>query len=45
MFFFAMAEAIFTVKIKASDMGGSIVVHTFGAYFGLACSKVLTNRR
>merc|ERR1711871_1328501 len=26
---------------KAIDMGGSMFVHTFGAYFGLACSLML----
>ncbi|KJH50952.1 putative ammonium transporter Rh type [Dictyocaulus viviparus] len=28
-----------------NDIGGSIVVHTFGAYFGLACSKTFGNKR
>jgi len=28
-------------ELKAIDMGGSMFVHTFGAYFGLACSWML----
>jgi ammonium transporter Rh len=36
--FYALNEAICVTKFKAVDMGGSMYVHTFGAYFGLACS-------
>ncbi|KAL1139015.1 hypothetical protein AAG570_009076 [Ranatra chinensis] len=28
-------------KLKVIDTGDSLTVHTFGAYFGLACSRVL----
>ena len=38
MIFYGMNEAIGAKLIKATDMGGSIFVHTFGAYFGLAAS-------
>lgn len=42
--FFAFNESISVVSWKVSDMGGSMVVHTFGAYFGLAASWVLTTK-
>ncbi|CAJ0939730.1 unnamed protein product, partial [Mesorhabditis belari] len=33
------AEHFVVHTLKINDVGGSIVVHAFGAYFGLACSK------
>jgi ammonium transporter Rh len=36
--FYAINESIGAGILKAVDMGGSIFVHTFGAYFGLAAS-------
>lgn len=36
--FYALNEAIGVSHFKAVDMGGSMYVHTFGAYFGLAVS-------
>jgi len=46
MTFFAVTcfhfnEWIGAGELKAIDMGGSMFVHTFGAYFGLACSMML----
>jgi len=40
--FFALNEGINLTTFHASDMGGSVVLHTFGAYFGLAATWVLT---
>ena len=34
--FYALNETICVLEFKAVDMGGSMYVHTFGAYFGLA---------
>lgn len=34
-------ETIGAAKLGAVDMGGSIFVHTFGAYFGLACAWMI----
>merc|ERR1712086_83250 len=41
--FFSINECLNLKSFKISDMGGSVVVHTFGAYFGLAASMVLTS--
>ena len=38
---FSMNEYIGALRFGAVDMGGSMFVHTFGAYFGLAVSKML----
>ena len=38
MCFFSLNEAIGVLKFQATDMGGSIFVHSFGAYFGLGAS-------
>lgn len=43
VFFYSLNEAIGTVKYQAVDMGGSIFIHTFGAYFGLAVSWMLNS--
>ena len=42
---YSVNENIGVVWYKAVDMGGSMYVHTFGAYFGLAVSWVLTRRQ
>jgi len=42
--FFAANENMNIKWFKTSDIGGSVVLHTFGAYFGLAASWVLTPR-
>ena len=34
----ALNEAILADILKVTDMGGSMVVHVFGAYYGLAAS-------
>lgn len=41
LIFFAVNEWIGVNEYEAVDMGGSMFVHTFGAYFGLACSWAL----
>jgi len=38
IFFYAINEYIGVYQFEAVDMGGSMFVHTFGAYFGLAFS-------
>ena len=42
LFFFAINETIAAGFLRAVDMGGSMVVHTFGAYFGLAVSRTIS---
>lgn len=39
---YAVNELIGAVIFGAVDMGGSIFVHTFGAYFGLALSRTIS---
>merc|ERR1719320_1091464 len=39
--FYVLNEQIGVVKSQAVDMGGSMYVHSFGAYFGLAVSAVM----
>lgn len=38
MIFWGFNEALCVNKLHATDMGGSMFVHTFGAYFGVAAS-------
>jgi len=38
--FFSLNEAI-GIEFKIADIGGAMVIHMFGAFFGLACSWVL----
>ena len=38
---YGLNEVIGATVFLAVDMGGSMYVHTFGAYFGLACSRAL----
>jgi ammonium transporter Rh len=38
MIFWGLNMAICIDALKAVDMGGSIVIHAFGCYFGLAAS-------
>ncbi|CAH0513827.1 unnamed protein product [Peronospora belbahrii] len=39
--FYAINEYIVLEKLKVTDAGGSMVIHTFGAFFGLAVTIVL----
>lgn len=39
--FYSANEAINIYVYEAADVGGSMIIHSFGAYFGLACSTIL----
>lgn len=41
---YSFNEWVGAVKLEAVDMGGSMFVHSFGAYFGLACSLAMCRR-
>ena len=42
VFIYALQEMIVFEKIKAFDAGGSISIHTYGAYFGLMLSLIFS---
>lgn len=44
VFFFALNEAIGIVVYKAFDIGGSMIIHAFGAVFGLAATYYFKNK-
>ena len=44
-FFFVVNETINLQVLKASDFGRSMIVHVFGAYFGLAVSRMIFSRK
>ena len=43
--FYSANNAINDHVFKAADVGRSMIIHTFGAYFGLACSMMLSRRK
>ena len=43
--FYSANEALNINILKAADAGGSMIIHTFGAYFGLAVSLVLYRKK
>ena len=43
--FYAVNEMIAIEFLQYADAGGSIIIHTFGAYFGLALSRVLYTKK
>ena len=45
IFFYGLNEALCAGHFGAADMGGSMYVHTFGAYFGLAASYFFDNKK
>ena len=45
LIFYALNFQIGSTKFGAADIGGTIFIHTFGAYFGLACSWMMTNSK
>jgi len=44
LIFYSINESLGVFELSAVDMGGSMYVHTFGAYFGLAVSYMISNK-
>lgn len=45
VFFFSLNEIILYTSIMVTDVGGSMVIHTFGAFFGLSVSLILSPKK
>lgn len=45
LMFYSCNEALNVNVLMAADIGGSMLIHTFGAYFGLAVSLVLYDKK
>ncbi|CAG9316291.1 unnamed protein product [Blepharisma stoltei] len=43
--FYSLNEAIVFEKIHIEDIGGSITIHTFGAYFGLSVAFIISPKQ
>lgn len=41
VFFYTLNQAIAFYSLGTSDLGGAVLIHLFGACFGLACAKAL----
>lgn len=41
IFLYALNEVILVSYLKVRDVGGSMLIHTFGAFYGVAISKML----
>ena len=42
LIFYALNFQICVTSIGATDIGGTVVLHTFGAYFGLSFSRAIS---
>lgn len=45
LIFYSSNEALNIYVFQAADIGGSMLIHTFGAYFGLGVSVMLYRRK
>ena len=45
LMFYSANEAMNKYVLHAADVGGSMLIHTFGAYFGIAVSFVLYRKK
>ena len=41
--FYSINENILVYHLKITDVGGSLIIHMFGAYFGLAVTRMIYN--